>query len=194
MEKYSHSLVFEHIGNDQDSTRITCEWDGCYEDGVHRAPRSREEPNKFSWFCKSHAAQYNKAWNFFADMTEEEVEAIVRYDTVWNRPSWPMGTGFTLNAFMRGDFADPFNFFKTQEAPHKESPGAPPSHSKDRDLKRALAVFGLKSLGQESVIKQRYKELVKRHHPDVNGAVEISDDRIKEINHAYKVILEFFAT
>ena len=39
------------------------------------------------WFCKVHAAQYNKAWNF-ANMTGE-VETIVRHDTVWDNPSGP---------------------------------------------------------------------------------------------------------
>ena len=126
-------------------------------------------------------------------MTEDEVEAIIRYDTVWNRPSWPIGTGPAVNAFMRGHFVDPFNAFDTAESSNTRSSSSSPDAGSGRELKQALGVFGLEKLGRESDIKQRYKELVKRHHPDAQTKGEDSDERIKEINHAYSVILEFFA-
>ena len=189
-----HSPVLERLAKSSNTRFDACEWPGCDEDAPHRAPYSRQEPNTFRWFCKSHAAKYNQAWNFFSDMTDEDVEAVVRYDTVWNRPSWPIGTGPALKAFMNGYFVDPFDAFDTKTTSDSTDTNDTSLSSIEPSLKRALTVFGLKSIGTESDVKQRYKELVKRHHPDAPGAKKGSDDRIKEINHAYTVILEFFAT
>ena len=42
-------------------------------------------------------------------------------------------------------------------------------------------------------MKGRYKELVKRHHPDTNGGDKEAEEKIKEINEAYQIILEMLA-
>ena len=185
------SSVLERLEPKTKKDVHSCEWPGCDEDGQHRAPRSPQAFNEFRWFCKIHAAQYNKAWNFFAGMTDEEVEAIVRHDTVWNRPSWPIGTGPAVDAFMRGHFKDPFGTFQEREPQQNQPTGETTGIELEANVRRALAVFGLEIPCHSSEVKHRYKELVKRHHPDAQGAVENSDDRIKEINHAYTVILEF---
>ena len=128
------------------------------------------------------------------DMTEDEVEAIIRYDTVWNRPSWPIGTGPSVDAFMRGYFSDPFNAFKSEGTSNKKTGTDNVSTERGHELQHALAVFGFETLTNELDVKRRYKELVKRHHPDAQAKGEESDDRIKEINHAYTVIMEFLST
>lgn len=188
-----HTPVLERFAAETASEAKMCEWPGCGDEGPHRAPRSRGEPKRFRWFCKPHAAQYNKAWNFFAGMTDDEVEAIVRHDTVWNRPSWPIGTGPAINAFMQGQFDDPFGAFNGQEPRGEPADGPAPGVDFEADVRRALAIFNLEIPVAASDVKIRYKELVKRHHPDAQGAAEDSDDRIKEINHAYSVIMNFLA-
>ena len=186
-----HSPILERLGPSSNIDVRPCEWPGCREEGQHRAPHSRQEFNKFRWFCKAHAAHYNKAWNFFDDMTDDEVEAIVRHDTVWNRPSWPIGTGPVVDAFMRGHFKDSFGVFEEQEPHQQHFSGETSGVDLDANIHRALRVFSLEIPVQASDVKLRYKELVKRHHPDAQGTAENSDDRIKEINHAYTVIMEF---
>ena len=185
------SPVLERLGPTSNRDARPCEWPGCREDGQHRAPRSRQAFNEFRWFCKIHAAQYNKAWNFFADMTDDEVEAIVRHDTVWNRPSWPIGTRPAVDAFIRGNFKDPFDIYEEQKSQQEQTPGATMGTELEASVRGALKIFGLEMPFKSSDVKRRYKELVKRHHPDAQAAVENSDDRIKEINHAYTVIMEF---
>ena len=68
-----------------------CDWPGCNDDGLHRAPKSRDELNSYHYFCKIHVRQYNKGWNYYIGMSDAEVEEDVRKDTVWHRPSWPLG-------------------------------------------------------------------------------------------------------
>jgi curved DNA-binding protein CbpA len=47
------------------------------------------------------------------------------------------------------------------------------------DLQPPLTLIGLKS---------RYKELVKRHHPDTHGGDRDAEERLKEINQAYSTL------
>jgi DnaJ-class molecular chaperone len=49
-------------------------------------------------------------------------------------------------------------------------------------------VLGLDETATKSDIKLRYKELVKRHHPDANGGDRSSEDRLRSIIEAYNTL------
>jgi DnaJ-class molecular chaperone len=51
---------------------------------------------------------------------------------------------------------------------------------------KSLAVLGLDETATPDIIKARYKELVKRHHPDANGGDRSTEDKLREIIQAYK--------
>jgi len=189
-----HTPILERYAAHVDEGAKPCEWPGCKDEGPHRAPRSKDEPEDFRWFCKDHARQYNKAWNFFEGMTDHQVEAIVRHDTVWNRPSWPIGSGPAINAFMRGEFSDPFEAFSNDSAGRASPNDADGSADPGAEVHRALAILGLDIPVDVSTVKANYKALVKRHHPDAQGRDTDSDDKIKQINHAYQVVMSFLET
>lgn len=70
--------------------------------------------------------------------------------------------------------------------PHEHRHQAPPRPrppDPDKDLRRALKVLGFKreEHPQPAEVKNRYKQLAKRHHPDVNPA---GADRMAKINTA----------
>ena len=50
-----------------------CEHTGCTKAGTCRAPKSRDL-KEYWFFCREHAAEYNKNWNFYANMTAYEIE------------------------------------------------------------------------------------------------------------------------
>ena len=58
-----------------------------------------------------------------------------------------------------------------------------------RQLQRALEVFGLGERASLKDIKDRHRLLVKKHHPDHNPAQ--APERIREINEAYRLLLEY---
>ena len=60
-----------------DSVARACDHPECAEAGLHRAPRSRDALNSYYWFCLDHVRAYNKAWNYYADMSDDEVEALL---------------------------------------------------------------------------------------------------------------------
>ena len=59
--------------------------------GEYRAPRSRSELRTYYHFCLDHVRAYNLAWDYFADMSTDQIESVIRRSTVWERPSWPFG-------------------------------------------------------------------------------------------------------
>ncbi len=176
----------------QDAELRACEWPECNKDGVHRAPKSRDELNTFRWFCTIHAREYNRSWNYYEGMSDDEVEADVRKDTVWQRPTWrisaaePNGKDFSFDPEA---FNDPFDLLKN--ARHRTTGHRPIDPGYNSEQRRALIIFDLERPGDVESIKQRYKELVKRHHPDAKGAVSGSDERIKDVNEAYRVLMAF---
>jgi DnaJ-domain-containing protein 1 len=51
--------------------------------------------------------------------------------------------------------------------------------------RKALHTLGLEIDATRPDIKARFKELVKRHHPDANGGDRGSEDKLREIIEAY---------
>ena len=51
-----------------------CDSPGCDALGEHRAPRSRDSLNHYYWFCLEHVRAYNARWNFYAGLSQAEIE------------------------------------------------------------------------------------------------------------------------
>ena len=189
MELEFELLKRQHPNGDSDQR--CCEWPECEAEAAHRAPKSRNELNTYRWFCTAHAREYNRSWNYYAGMSDAEVEADVRQGTVWHRPTWRLGSNDTANP----DFSayahiikGPFDILKTAQASSSQRPVDPGFTAEQR---RALAVFDLERPGDVETIKQRYKELLKRYHPDAKGATAASAAQIKAVNAAYNTLMKF---
>ena len=51
-------------------------------------------------------------------------------------------------------------------------------------------LFSIKYDFNEKNLKKRYKELVKKYHPDLNKNLLNKDSKIKEINKSYNFLLK----
>ena len=160
--------------------RRCCEWPGCEQDGGYRAPRSRLQMTQYRWFCLQHVREYNSAWNYYAGMSDDEVEADIRRDTVWQRPTWPFAATAGCSAWQATGPADRFGVFGESPQPRRFEPTAE---------EKALRVLELKAPVSVAAVKLRYKELVKRHHPDANGGDKAAEERFKQINEAYRTVM-----
>jgi len=49
-----------------------CDREGCTAPGDHPAPKARHSNEKWG-FCREHAAHYNRAWDYFAGMSYEDM-------------------------------------------------------------------------------------------------------------------------
>lgn len=174
-----------------------CKYPGCAGYGDYPAPRSRADLRRYYWFCLEHVRHYNAAWDFYKGMNEHEIEAQLRSDTTWWRPTWPLSAragDFSRRA--SGWFEDPLGVFG--DGQHENSTaqagrtngarGAEPRRAPLTAEARALAVFNLAPPLDMAVLKIRYKALVKLHHPDANGGDKDAEERLKLINQAYTTL------
>jgi hypothetical protein len=158
---------------------------GCGAQGEYRAPKSRKNLTEYWWFCLEHVRAYNGSWDYFKGMTPGEIEAHLRADTSWQRPSWPLGRLGGASAWDDEMLRDPLRILHTagiaRAAPRR--PERMPS-----ELREPLATLGLSWPTTLDQVKTRYKELAKRHHPDANGGSRDAEERLKTINLAYAAL------
>jgi len=162
-----------------------CDHPGCAAAGEYRAPRSRASLRNFYWFCLDHVRAYNAGWNYYVGMSAAEVEREIRSDTVWQRPTWPMGGRGKLR--YSPHFRDFGMFGLDDDVPHERRHDAPHRRPLSQE-EHALAIFNLEPPFTLVGLKARYKELVKLHHPDVHGGDKAAEERLKIVNLAYATL------
>lgn len=181
----------------------TCEWAGCRETGLFRAPRERAPSAsaleagtadaQYVWFCETHIREFNRNYNFFKGMSDADVASFQRDALTGHRPTWNLGVNAANAAFgtpfasrLRREqpFRDPFGFF--DEPPGSGAREQAETRRKPRALEQqALDTLDLPASASLNEIKARYKELVKRHHPDANGGDRSAEERLRKVIQAY---------
>ena len=168
----------------------TCEWKGCAHAATHRAPKGRGRENEHWRFCLDHVREYNHSYNFFAGMSADDVSRYQKDAITGHRPTWKMGTG-NMPGGMEFNATDPLNLFHEFNSGagwrRRAEPAAPQRTVRNAERK-ALDALGLDAGVEATEIKSRFKELVKRHHPDANGGDRASEDQLREIIQAYKYL------
>lgn len=169
------------------SSERACDHPDCCRPGEYRAPRSRAALTEYYWFCLDHVRDYNRAWDFCQGMTETEIEQHIRQDTVWHRPTWPLGS---IGARFRVDLDamhDRFGMFGWDLG--AEGAQTTPRRRPDGPEDLAMRAMELSWPLTKEAVKARYKELVKRLHPDTHGGDTTSEERLKVIIEAYKTLM-----
>jgi len=173
-----------------------CAVEGCAHNGSYRAPRDRSL-TEYVWLCLEHVRDYNRQWNYYEGMTAEQMEAEIRRDTTWQRPTWKLGTlgARPAGGDWRDHVHDPFGFFHDDreaadaEANRQRRKASARSSGEETADEKALRVLDMELPITVLGLKARYKELVKRHHPDINPDDPGAEDRLKDIIEAYKTLL-----
>ncbi|MBV8889092.1 MAG: J domain-containing protein [Alphaproteobacteria bacterium] len=167
-----------------------CDHPGCPAGGDFRAPKSRLDLHRYYWFCLEHVRVYNSAWNYYAGMSEREIEAEIRHDTVWQRPTWKLGERHGPGHGPR--ISDPFGLYggADSEGGHssRRERGDPAVQRALSVREQALAVFAIEPPFTPVRLKARYKALVKEHHPDAHGGDKAAEEKLKIINQAYATL------
>lgn len=174
-----------------------CQWDGCDEKGTHRAPVGRDAEGKYFLFCVDHVRQYNKGYNYFSGLSDTDIARYQKEALTGHRPTWTIGVNRSARhgpepssvhasrAAAQGRIRDPFGFV---EQGYRRPPPAPRRRKLKSLESRAFDTLGLAAEASAPDIKARYKELVKRHHPDANGGDRGSEDRFREVIQAYQLL------
>ncbi|MCI0468058.1 MAG: J domain-containing protein [Beijerinckiaceae bacterium] len=172
-----------------DQTR--CQFPGCSGAGEFRAPMGRFREGEYFCFCLDHVREYNATYNYFSGMSAEAIARFQSDALVGHRPTWTMGafrgsagfyaTGDDLGrpdsmVSMRGQNFRSF----TCESPQRPRYGVA--------ALKALSQLGLDGTVDMAAVKTRYKDLVKRLHPDANGGDRSNEDKLREIIRAYNYL------
>lgn len=186
MRKARAEKLQEPLGFPDPETR-SCDVPGCPGTGEFRAPKSRERLTDYFWFCLDHVRDYNRAWNYYAGMSPEEIEWHVVQDLQWQRPTWRLGE-------RSGTFRDsppiddPMGVFEepgeTKRGKARRKRSGPPQTEEEK----AFSVLDLDESAEMDHIKAKYIALVKQLHPDVNGGDKAAEEKLKLVNRAYATL------
>jgi len=188
-----NSKYFDRIRIRPDTAEATpqeaprCEWAGCAQPGGYRAPKGRHREGQYHNYCLDHVREYNKSYNYFAGMPDDDVIAYQRSASIGHRPTWNMGVGKTGGKpppDWSETIVDPFGFFNGGPA-RRETEEPRPQRTLSNFARKSFDALDLEGHEPGHEIKARYKELVKRLHPDANGGDRSLEDRLREIIQAY---------
>ena len=172
-----------------------CNWEGCEKPGGYKAPAGRGRENQYLNFCIDHVRQYNKNFNYFNGLDDDEIAKFQKESAqTGERPTWRMGTRKPDEPVrpdvLRATPAWQRNVRSKHSADGRRIPGAAPGGAPQRKLKRleikALADLELKADATPEDVRAKYKVLVKKYHPDANGGDRSSEERFRQIIQAYK--------
>ena len=182
-----------------------CDWEGCQKKGEHKAPKGRHHEGQFFWFCLEHVQAYNKSYNYFSGMSDDDLSKFQKASMTGHRPTWQMGRNASDTVRKRAgprptasgkprkpwadDAADPFGLFGGASA---SSPEAARARQKTRTVgnaaRKSFSTLGLDTDADAETIKARFKDLAKRLHPDLNKGDRASEDRLRDVIQAYNTL------
>ncbi|MGB0661657.1 MAG: DnaJ domain-containing protein [Mangrovicoccus sp.] len=175
-----------------ETSKRVCDHPGCEEAGQYRAPKSPDHLDEYLWFCKTHVREYNLKWNFFNGQTEEEMQAQIDKDRVWDRETKPFGKPTEeQRAWARLGVDDPHQVLGENAT---RNPGRNATPSGTRRLppteRRALEILEARDTWTKPEIRKAYKGLIKILHPDMNGGDRSDEERLQEVVWAWDQIKE----
>ena len=158
-----------------------CDWNNCKEIGAYKAPIEKDNSKKFRMLCLEHVKEFNKNWNYFSGMDDEQVIDFLKSDMIWHKPT---------QSFSSSD-----NFFKVlwnntlKDEFDKSTLRGEYNHMNqfkfDANDIKAFSILGI-SVGIKWVqIQNKFKTLVKKFHPDINLGNKEYEEKLKLITLAY---------
>jgi curved DNA-binding protein CbpA len=174
-----------------------CDWPGCGHGATHRAPKGRGQEGDYWRYCIDHVRMYNQSYNYFSGMPDAAVAAYQKEAMTGHRPTWKLGqnasrraggTPKDSSAFAGWHVDDPLDLFEGANGHGGRDPDTPGNRLIRNAERKALGTLGLEIDASKLEIKSRFKELVKRNHPDVNGGDRSTENRLRDVIQAYNYL------
>ena len=164
----------------------TCDQYGCDQEGAFPAPKNIHQPSDRYYFCLDHVKAYNSQWDYLdqvrsspddAPKDDEPHHPFKRHGKPFSKfftraPHDPLG--ILGEDEVAADFAAPTQKFFSPKTPEG----------------KAFVALKLSWPFTEADLKQSYKALAKKHHPDLNQGDPKSIDRFREIKEAYELLTD----
>ena len=158
-----------------------CDWNNCLEEGSYKAPIEKDNSKKYRMLCLNHVKEFNKNWNYFEGMNDDQIYEFLKSDMTWHKSTqsfsssdnffkvlWNNALNENLNKYKINGQFNHINQFKFNH----------------NDVK-AFGILGLSIGIKWENIKEKFKKLVKKYHPDMNAGNKKYEDKLKVITLAY---------
>jgi hypothetical protein len=160
---------------------------GCKEHGEFRAPKDRDL-KEYHNLCDVHIKEYNQAWNYFADMSDDDIADHMKESYYGHRPTWKYGANGDYFDDLHRKARETYSYQDERlnsERYHKTSDGFVQESTPETE---AVKIMGLTPPLTLEGIKKRYKQLAKTYHPDFNPGNKEAEEKLKEVNMAYTIL------
>lgn len=153
-----------------------CQFENCDKAGICKCPKDRTLKDYWH-FCQKHAAEYNKNWNYYAGMSNDEIDAERDREIYGeNRESK------NENRFDRDEYLRALDDFLIDRKMPLRKPAIP------HKTLNAFIALGLKPDASCPAVQKKYRELAKLHHPDTGGNAK----KFNQITDAYQILRKHF--
>ena len=158
-----------------------CDWNNCFEIGKYKAPVEKDNSRKFKLLCLNHVKEFNKNWNYFTGMNDEQIYDFLKSDMTWHKPTQSFSSSDNFfkilwnNALKdenkKSMLNNSLNYMKQLKFDHK-------------DIK-AFSILEISVGLKWEKIQKKFKSLVKKFHPDMNLGNKKYEEKLKLITLAY---------
>ena len=158
-----------------------CEWNNCLEEGSYKAPIEKDNSRKYRMLCLNHVKEFNKNWNYFEGMNDNQIYDFIKSDITWHKSTqsfsssdnffkilWNNALKDDLKKYRINGELDHMNQFKF-----------------DHNDVKAFSILGISIGIQWKKVQEKFKKLVKKYHPDMNAGNKKYEDKLKVITLAY---------
>ena len=173
---------------DREKAKIReCDHPECEKPGEHPAPKKNGRGKHY--FCKVHAREYNKNFNFFDGMSAAEAKKFAEEERHGHKRTWKFGTGPAGKKRVAA-MHDPRKWkgrgVFDEDDVSAATAGKP--RGRTRLQLRALAELDLEPTATPAEIRARYADYVRRFHPDRNGGDRSSEDKLNRVIRSFKML------
>tara|TARA_X000001036_G_scaffold417183_1_gene434930 strand:+ start:423 stop:941 length:519 start_codon:yes stop_codon:yes gene_type:complete len=165
-----------------------CDWKNCKSIGKFKAPKEKDNSKNFRWFCLEHIKEFNKSWDYFSDMSENQILDFIRSDITWHKPTQSFGSSDNFFNILWNDALN------SQQGLFKKLLDKKNNNIKKftaEDIK-AFNVMNIEVGTNWPKIQSKFKILVKKFHPDMNAGSKKFEDKLKTITLAYSQLKETY--
>ena len=167
-----------------------CDWNNCLEEGSYKAPIEKDNSKKYRILCLNHVREFNKNWNYFEGMNDDQICEFLKSDMTWHKPTqsfsssdnffkilWNNALKDELNKYKINGQLDHMNQFKFN----------------NNDIK-AFSILGVSVGIKWERVQEKFKKLVKKFHPDMNSGNKKYEDKLKVVTLAYTQLKNTYRT
>ena len=158
-----------------------CDWNNCFDAGEYKAPIEKDNSKRYRLLCLAHVKEFNKNWNYFKGMDDEQVFDFLKSDMTWHKPTQSFSSSDNFfKVLWNNTLKDEFDKTKLRgEYNHMNQ------FKFDANDIKAFSILCV-SVGQKwGQIQDQFKTLVKKFHPDINLGNKEYEEKLKLITLAY---------